>query len=100
MRRAGQLATCILTASLVGCAAGVARVNADGSCEVRGYAIGRSEIAAYYPVASSSWTQKHDETSPAKSQLCARMHGGTGSSDFWDTVSAGVGAIVGWLAAP
>lgn len=75
---------------LTGCAAGVARTLPDGTCEVRGVAVGRSEIAAY--------RQRSEHDDPKVQALCARMHGGTGSSDFWDAVSAGVGAIVGWLA--
>lgn len=82
----------VLALALHGCAAGVATARADGSCEVRGYALGRSELAAYRARTSSD-----DPRAPA---LCARMHGGTGSSSFWDSVSAAFGALVGWWAAP
>lgn len=82
--------TALLALVLCGCAAGVARVQPDGSCEVRGVALGRSELAAYRA------RGEHDD--PKVQALCARMHGGTGSSDFWDAVSAGVGAVFGWLA--
>ena len=90
-----------------GCAAGVATSSADGSCEVRGVALGRSEIAAYYATAQlvvlpSQVREESNQASPAapaKPLLCTRMHGGTGSSDFYDAISAAVGAVVGWLAA-
>jgi len=75
-----------------GCAAGVATSRPDGSCEVRGVALGRAEIASY--------RGRTDVDDPKAQMKCAALHGGTGSSDFYDAISAAVGAVVGWLAAP
>ena len=75
---------------LCGCAAGVATSYADGSCEVRGVALGRSEVAAY--------RARTDVDGPKAVMRCAALHGGTGSTDFWDAVSAAVGALAAWWA--
>lgn len=75
-----------------GCAAGVVTSRPDGSCEVRGVALGRAELAAYRE------RSEHDDAKAAAK--CGALHGGAGSSDFYDAISAAVGAVIGWIAAP
>jgi len=70
VKRLGVLAICLI---LSGCAAGMATRRADGSCEVRGVALGNAKIT------------------------CESIEGGEGSAGLWATLGAAFGYLGGLL---
>lgn len=94
-----ELLAAALLVALLGCAAGTVMVNPDGSCEVRGVAFGRSELAAYRLEGSSVRTIDDTTEITEEHALCARVGGGAGSSASWAAVGAVFGAFFGALPA-
>ena len=96
MKRIGLLC---LSLALSGCALGVVTMRPDGSCEARGLALGRAELAAYRPQSVSTYNEDPNTETRSESELCARVGGGSGSASWWGFVGALVGAIAAALPA-
>ena len=88
----------VLAIALSACASGQILVRADGSCEVRGIALGRAELVAYR-VGSIETRSADDNAETSNSrELCAKVGGGTGSAAWWGAFGTLAGAIAGiWL---
>lgn len=83
----------LLVGTLLGCAAGGARVTAD-SCEIHAVAVGASEVCAYRDGSEASSTEGG---ATAAKQPCACVRGGHGSEPFWTMVGGAVASAGAWV---
>jgi hypothetical protein len=70
-------------------------MSPDGSCTVRGIALGRAQLAAFRPGSEETRTEGKDEDTYSARELCAQVGGGSGSASWWGAFGAAVGALAG-----
>jgi hypothetical protein len=70
-------------------------MSPDGSCTVRGIALGRAQLAAFRSGSEETRTEGKDDDTYAARELCASVGGGSGSAGFWGAWGAVVGALAG-----